>query len=339
MSCILNLNRFLIPNDVIAGLTSIYKYIGKNEVYESKVGNDLDRIINQTIERDSYFLAKLIKLEISDSRMRLIITKDSAPRNKDEATLYGIKDILKTFHMNPQGIGTQSNDLINMINYIHPNQNIKYDYDEIDKKAILKSQSMRSKRLIVDEINNEVTKSIQKADFDPIVLYLHYFIDIYNLKPFMSKNEEAAYLLLYLLLLKAEVFSFRFVSLFEIIYNNFEEFDTELKNASYLWKEGYPQTLSFIRFMVKLINTSYQKTNDLIKEYEFDSNINKSNNIENTISKLPEIFTKDEIRIVHPYISESTINRTLSKLRAEKYIKPLGKGRSAKWIKIKNMNL
>ena len=337
MSCILNLNRFLIPNDVIAGLMSIYKFVGKNEVYENKVGHDLDRIINQTIERDSYFLAKIIELEISDSRMRLIITKDSSPRNKDESTLYGIKELLKTFHLNHNSIGTQSNDLLNMVNYIHQNQTIKYDYDEIDKRAILKSQSMRSKRLIIDEINTEVSKVIQKNEFDPIVLYLHYFIDIYNLKPFVIKNEEASFLLLYLLLLKAEVYSFRYVSLFEMIYKNYEEFGNELKNASHYWKEGYAQTLSFIRFMVRLINTSYQKTNDIIKEYEFDSNINKSNNIENTISKLPEIFTKDEIRLVHPYISESTINRTLSKLRTEKYIKPLGKGRSAKWIKIKSM--
>ena len=65
----------------------------------------------------------------------------------------------------------------------------------------------------------------------------------------------------------------------------------------------------------------------------------KSTNIENTINKLPNIFTKDQIREIHPYVSESTINRALQKLRDENKIKPLGKGRSAKWRKISLSNI
>ena len=36
--------------------------------------------------------------------------------------------------------------------------------------------------------------------------------------------------------------------------------------------------------------------------------------------KLDEIFTKDDIRNIHPYISDSTINRTLKRLRDENKI-------------------
>jgi hypothetical protein len=333
MSCILNINRFLIPNDVITTLTSIYKYIGKNESYEKTVNSDLNRIVEQTIERDCYFLAKILKLDITDPRMRLIITKDSAPRNKDESALFNIKEMLKSFQINHKEMTTQSNDLVNIVNYINPNQNIKYDYDHIDKKAILKSQSMRSKRILLDEVNEEVNKYVSKEAFEPIILYLHYFVDFYNLEPFTSQNESASYLLLYLLLLKADIYSFKFVSFFEILFTDFNTFIIELKNASFNWKEGFSQTLGFVRFMSKIILKSYIRTNEIIKEYEFDSNLNKSDNIENTISKLPDIFTKDEIRLIHPYISESTINRTLSKLKDDNLIKPLGKGRSAKWIK------
>ncbi len=334
MSCIMNINRVLIPNDVINTLTNIYKYIGKNDSYEQVVNNDLLRIEDQTVERDCYFISKILNLEITDSRLRLIITKNSEPRNIDETTLFYIKEILKSFQMNHKDLTTQSNDLINIINYIRPNENIKFDYDQAEKKSILKSQGMRSKRILLDEINDEVSKHITKESFETITLYLHYFIDFYNLVPFTAHNKLSSYLLLYLLLLKANVYSFKYVSFFELLYSDFTNFEIELKNASFNWKEGFSQTLGFVRFMTKLMVRSYNKANDLIKEYEFDSNLNKANNIENTISKLPDIFTKEEIRLIHPYISESTINRTLSRLRDEKQIKPLGKGRSAKWIKI-----
>lgn len=334
MSCVVNMDRFLIPNDVIATLTTIYKYIGKSEMYKNTVGTDIDRIVDQTIERDAYFLSKILQLDITNTRMRLLITKNSAPRTNSEMICYNIKELLASFQLKYNDLETKSNDLINMINYIDDKKNIKFDYVKAEKKQVLQSQGMTSKRVYLDEINNEVSKIIEKNEYNPIILYLHYFIDFYNYKPFTSDNELSSLLLIYLLMLKAEVHAFKFVSLFELLYENYIEFQTELKKASFNWSEGFSQTLGFTRFFTKLVLHAYEKTSEIINIYEFDSSINKSDNIENTIFKLPEIFTKEEIRINHPFVSESTINRTLSKLRDDKLIKPLGKGRSAKWIKM-----
>ena len=89
--------------------------------------------------------------------------------------------------------------------------------------------------------------------------------------------------------------------------------------------------------MIKLILEAYGRADKIIKEYKIDQNLSKGDNIEHTINKLQNIFTKDQIRLIHPYVSESTINRALQKLRDENKIKPLGKGRSAKWIKTSNI--
>ena len=86
MSCVLNMNRFLIPNDVIVSLAETYKYIGGNECLNLGVGNDMNCIVEQTVERDAYFLSRILKLDISDARVRLIITKNSSPRKKEETT-------------------------------------------------------------------------------------------------------------------------------------------------------------------------------------------------------------------------------------------------------------
>jgi hypothetical protein len=157
---------------------------------------------------------------------------------------------------------------------------------------------------------------------------------MYNIKPFTEHNELASFLTLYTIMLRSGLNVFSYVSLFEMIDASNGEFLTEVKNASFNWEEGYAQTLPFMRFMVKLSLESYKKLESIHKEYSFDQKLRKSDNIESTIYRLNDIFSKDDIRLVHPFVSESTINRTLAKLKEEELIKPLGKGRSAKWIKI-----
>lgn len=336
MSCIKNINRILIPNDVIVVLGEIYRYIGNSKRYNEVVGGDKERVIEQTVERDAYFLGSLIKLDISDMRSRLIITKDSSPRNKEETTLYNLKDMLMTLQKRPNQFGIQSNDILNIINFVfsHANNPIKFDYAMTDKKSILQSQNMKSKRLIIDEITEDINTLLQNNSFEKITLYLHYFIDFYNIKPFTAQNELASFLLLYLLIIKTDVEAFKYVSFFQLIQEDYHNFQTELLNASFNWQEGYSQSLGFVRYMEKLILKGYTRTEEIIKNYKFDQKLNKIDNVERTISNMKEVFAKEEIRVIHPYVSESTINRALINLRDSGYIKPIGKGRSAKWMKI-----
>jgi hypothetical protein len=335
MSTVLNIDRFIIPNDVIVSIANIYKWIGQNKFFKDIVKNDLDKIVDQTVERDAFFLAQILELDISDSRTRLIIIKNSTPRNKEEATLYNLKETLTNIQRNYKNLRFQSNDVLNIINYIYPNyKDIKFDFIHTSKRSVLKSQAATSKRIILDEINDQLEIYIHKNDYEKITLFLNYFIDFYNIGPFTDKNYTAALVLLYLLIFQCDLEAFKYISFFELLFANYKEFQTEVKNASFNWKEGFAQTLSFVRFMNKLIIKGYEKAHSIIKDYKFDANLNKADNIGNTISKLPDIFTKEEIRIVHPYVSESTINRALKQLRDEGRIKPLGKGRSAKWVKI-----
>lgn len=329
MSCISNIDRFLISNEIINNLTVIYRYIGKNESFRKSVDADLNRIVSQTVERDCYFLAKILKLDLTDNRMRLIITKDSNPRSLDEKTLYNLKEVLSSYQKFSEETTFDSSSLINTINFLFPTKTIKYDYEPFDKS----SSSVTSKRIVVDEEYRLLNDHLIKNDIEKIYLYLHYFVDLCNIKPFTIDNEAMNYLSLLLILRKCEIDAFKYASLFELIYNNLKDYNEVLNDASFNWKEGYPKTLPFIKFVTDLIIEGYTKAEKVIKEYISDKSLHKGDNIENTISNLPRTFTKDDIRVYHPYVSESTINRALAKLKDENNIKPLGKGRSAKWIK------
>lgn len=333
MSCIVHMDRVILPNDIVVQIAKIYKYIGKNESYKEIIQTDMERIIMQTIERDTFFLSQILKLELTDARMRLIITKDSLPRKKEETTVYNLKEMLITLQKNYHKTEYTSTDLLNMINYVFSHYNaIKYEGNTQVKKTSINHSAPLTARAHLEMMIEELNRYIDKEVYEKISLYLHFFIDFDNLAPFTSNNDVAAFLLLYLLLLKADVEAFRFVSFFEILFTNFSKFQEELMKASLNWKEGFSQTLGFVRVMNDIILEAYEKLDEIIETYQYDQAMNKADNLENTILMFESAFTKEDIRLLHPYVSESTINRALKKLRDEKKIKPIGKGRSAKWV-------
>lgn len=333
MNCISKLDHYIIPNDIVVTLSKIYRFIGNNEFYINTLGSDLNKVIDNTVEKDAYYLAKILKLDISEARAKLIIEKNSTPRNKEETTLYNLKDTLSAIQQKFQLISLQSNEIFNMVNYIYSHYNgIKFDMSE-GGKSLLQSQSMKSKRLILEEMNDIISANLRGEKFERITLFINYFVDFYNLRPFVAKNEVISLVILYQLILIADINAFKYVSFFEMLYFDFPTFTDQLCNASVNWKEGYSQTTEFVRYFLNLVIKAYSRTDKIIKDYRFDSTNKKVENIENTILSMKSIFTKEEIRISNPYVSESTINRALISLREQGYIEPLGKGRSAKWIR------
>ncbi|MCK7488519.1 MAG: hypothetical protein MZU97_25765 [Bacillus subtilis] len=102
------------------------------------------------------------------------------------------------------------------------------------------------------------------------------------------------------------------------------------------WASGYADLMPLHKLLLRLFFEVYNQLSITARDHEYEQNleISKSDYIENTIDKLAEVFSKDDIREKHPLISDSTINRTLKRLQEANKIRPLGKGRSAKWIKL-----
>ncbi|MBO4667936.1 MAG: hypothetical protein J5666_07435 [Bacilli bacterium] len=333
MNLISKLDHYIIPNDIVVMLSKIYRYIGNNEFYINSLGNDLNKVIDTTVNKDAFYLSKILKLDVSEARTKLIIEKNSLPRTKEEETLYNLKEVLTAIQQKYHLMSLQSNEILNMLNYIYSHYNsIKFDLSDVTTLNIFNNKE-KSKRTILDEMNDLVNVYLRSEKFDKIILYLNYFVDFYNLRPFISKNEVISLVILYELILVSDINAFKYISFFELLYNNFDRFSDELSKASVNWRDGFSQTAEFVRFFLQLVIESYSKTDMIIKTYKFDQNNKKSENIENIILNMKTTFTKEDIRLQNPYVSESTINRALISLRDSGYIEPLGKGRSAKWIR------
>lgn len=334
MSSIENTKQTIIPLDIIKLLSKVYENKGKDIYYKELIKKDYDQIVKQTIERDTYFLAKLGEVEVSEARMRLIIQKDSKAKNKKEQILTQMKQAITSLQTNIRDFELIISELYKMVNFIYGHITpISYEPVPQDRKSLIINKDRKSKRSQLDDAINEYIKLDASNEYETLILINNLYIDFYNIAPFTEKNDIVGYLLLYALLLQNKFNAFKYVSFFEMIQKYQEEIYIEISKSSLNYEEGFPQVFHFFRLILALLDRAYIRVNDIFRDYEFDKKVYKASNIESTIQKLPEIFTKNDIRAIHPYISDSTINRTLAKLRDNNEIKPLGVGRSSKWMK------
>lgn len=339
MNCLNNIKHTQIPNDVIVDYLDIYSSIGMNIHNFEVLSADYSVMNRQTISLDTYFFAKIFDLNVKETRLKSLIYKEVLPKNREEQLILNLKNAFIKIHKETNTFELFTNEIFDLLLFLYNDvihdSKLQFAKNEKTKRDVnLLSAKYSSKREELELLIKEFNSVLDSKQYEVSYVILNFYIDFINIKPFVDKNDEIGFLLLYILLLVNGYQSYFFVSFMELINLNKDQFKTALLNSSFNWSEGFAQLLPLHRFINKISLQSYQRINEIIRDYEFDSQLNKSNNIENSINKLDDIFTKDEIRLLHPYISDSTINRTLKRMRDDDLIRPLGKGRSAKWMKM-----
>ena len=87
MSNFEHLEHYIIPSDLLILMLDAYKEIGKTDIYIEKLDDYATNLEEKTLNEDTFYLAQLIGLDITDSRMNLLLNKDLNSRNKEEEVL------------------------------------------------------------------------------------------------------------------------------------------------------------------------------------------------------------------------------------------------------------
>ncbi|CCV64584.1 conserved hypothetical protein [Alteracholeplasma palmae J233] len=334
MKALQNMERIQVNHEVMLLLLSVYESKGKEFYYDELFSRDSNVYEKKVVLDNAYYFAKIFSFDLTDSRLKLLAKKDLLSKNKEEQFYINIREALTLVQKNPKDFELLVNEISDLAKLLSEQTNpIKYQTYKSEEIAILATKKEKSKKEDLEKLIELFNKQIKTKQYELSQLIANFYVDFLNMKIFSDKNQEIALILLYALLIK-HFNVFKYVSFFK----NFNDFKTIWKSgldqANYYWETHYAQTDLLSRVLVDILKKSYEEVDEFSREYAFEKNLNKSDNIENTISKGNEVFTKEDIRKAHPTVSEATIDRTLKRLKDENIIRPLGKGRSSKWIRI-----
>ena len=336
MKCLSNVERATYPIELVMDLTKLYQFKGKDFYYEDFLKNHLDGIIRTTVEADTLAFCRILKLNVTENRLKLLIRKDSKPKTKEEIVAKNLKEVFDLIQAQSESIELTTNEFLQLGMRIF-RKHTRIDFDnvvEIVKVNLLEDKKVVSKRINLQEELNLYTKQLIAGKVETTLLVTNFYVDILNQKIFNEFNEQLSLLILYCLLFRQRFNVFKYISFFEMYEKHFSEFDKAQAKASYRWDTGYSNTDDLNKLIITMLIEGYEKVEKMVQDTDFDKKLNKIDNVKAAIMKLPQTFTKAQISQMYPYISPTTINRALASLQEEGKISSNGTGRSATWNKI-----
>ncbi|MCR3905870.1 MAG: hypothetical protein NUK62_02405 [Tenericutes bacterium] len=333
MKALANMDRIQISNEVMLLLLSLYESKGKSYYYDDLFSRDAHAFEKKTMESNLIAIARYLDLKMTDARIKLFAKKPMSPRTKDEHLLLNLKTALYQLHKSPESFELLVNEVGNLIKLLSKNTDpIQFNVYEKNEEGMLKLKK-HSKKEDLEQLMNLFERIVKTKKYELTQLITNFYVDFLNLEILSKHNDLVGLMMLYSLL--AKYFNvFKYVSFFKHFLKDKDGWQSGIVTANYYWSSGFAQTEMLSRMLLNLLLKSYEEVDDMAHEYRFEKDLNKSDNIENTVMKLEEIFAKEDIRKKHPNVSDATIDRTLKRLKDEDKIRPLGKGRSSKWQRI-----
>jgi len=333
MKALSNIDRVQISKEVMLLLLSLYESKGKSFYYDDLFSRDQNAFERKTMAVNIVAIANYLNLNMTDARIRLLSKKNMAPRTKDEHGLSNIKTALNQLHRNPESFELLVNEVSNLAKGLSREyEPITYQTYERQDEGVFRARNV-SKNEQLDQLLKLLSRSINQNTHELTQLIVNFYVDFMNMEIFTVHNDLIGMIILYALLLK-HFNVFKYVSFFKYFSQIKDAWQSGLITANYYWSNGFAQTDMLDRLLVDLLIKAYEEVDQLAHEYEFEKKLNKSDNIENSVLKLGEVFAKEDLRKRHPNVSDATIDRTLKRLKDENKIRPIGRGRGAKWQRI-----
>lgn len=325
MSYFLSVQNAPFSSQLIVPLSKVYEYKGR-QPYQLELLKQNRRIIKQaTIRNDATYSGRFLRIDLSHQRYKLLVNEEHEPSNRKEKLIDNLLKSFKIIHEAESNWKLTTTGIIELFEYI---------FMDYDPNATLRNKRSRiEKRQQLDEIIGQFNRLVQDGEVELLTQFCAFTIDFINLRIFDDYNEFIGLIVLMLLL---KQYGFKIVdyeSFFMTIVETENQFVEALNKSSLNWEIGLPQYFFFTKYIVDTLAKMYERFEKVCKNFQYDRRYSKEELVEQIINSFKGRFSKEDIRKLNPFISDSTINRTLKRLKEEGLIEPLGKGRSAKWQK------
>lgn len=328
-------------NEILGYISQIHEYKGKLANIEYKNKTKINKLVEiakiQSIESSN----KIEGIVTTSTRIKQICENKTTPKNRDEKEILGYRDVLNTIHENYEFISINSSYILQLHRdlYKFSEKSIGGKFKNVqnyisetrtDGSAFVRFQPLEPYETpdAIDRLCEEFNIAVSKEYVDPLILIPIFVLDFLCIHPFNDGNGRMSRLLTLLLLYKQKYSVGKFISIEKIIEETKNRYYDSLQSSSINWIDGKNNPTEFIKYMLSVILKSYRDLEEranILLEKKSKALTQVQDIINTKIGK----FTKSEIVLLCPTLSETTVERCIKELLNNGLIKKHGDRKSA----------
>ena len=342
------LERGMLPAglvNAVAGISELREREDKRKDGFGKVFVKLESIAKVQSVKGSNEIEGIVT---SEQRIHAIVNQNSAPLNHNEAEIAGYRDALGLVHGGQDILDIREHDILRlhevMLAYTlagggryKGTDNVIMETDAHGVRRIRFSPVSASETgMAMEQLILAYMEARNNCNINQLLLIPCFILDFLCIHPFADGNGRMSRLLSLLLLYKNGFDAGRYVSFEEQINRTKARYYQALKDSSIGWHEHQNSYFPFIENFITTLLFCYK---ELDKRFAVvnSAKISKRGRIEATVlnSLLP--ISKQEICVILPDISPTTVEAVLSMLLKSGQIEKIGTARNTKYIKRRSL--
>ena len=336
-------NGVISNNNIINLISKIHEYKGKQFYLLETKKNTLDTLLRVAKIQSTSSSNKIEGIYTSDKRINEIVNQKLEPKNRNEEEIAGYRDVLSLIHENYNFIDINNNTILQLHRDLYKYTGYSYGgkfknsqnyIEEVNEKGEKKIRftplSPVLTPIAIQELCDSYNELVNSEVCDLLVLIPIFILDFVSIHPFNDGNGRMSRLLTLLLLYKANYLVGKYISIEKIIEDTKDSYYEALQKSSVNWHTNKNDYSYFVEYYLGIILKAYK---------EFDSRINILENKRITsYDKIINIFKENIVPIDKAFIidkcpdlSQTTIERVLSRLLKEDKIVKISGGRYTKY--------
>lgn len=336
-------NEIISNSNIINLISKIHEYKGKQSYLLETKKDILDTLLKVAKIQSTSSSNKIEGISTTDKRINEIVNQKLEPKNRNEEEIAGYRDVLSLIHDNYDFIDINNNTILQLHRDLYKYTGYSYGgkfknsqnyIEEINDKGEKKIRfiplSPVETPIAIQDLCKNYNELVNSEICDLLVLIPIFILDFVSIHPFNDGNGRMSRLLTLLLLYKADYLVGKYISIEKIIEDTKDSYYDTLQKSSVNWHNNKNDYTYFVEYYLGIILSAYK---------EFDSRISVLENKKVTsYDKITNIFKKNIIPIDKSFIiskcpdlSETTIERILSRLLKEDKIIKISGGRYTKY--------
>jgi Fic family protein len=337
------LDRLRFDATQLATLRAIGECRGKQTLYTRQVP-ELLKALRQTASIESAESSNRLEgITVSAARLKPLVLKNQAPRDRSEQELAGYRDALALIHESGPAMPFSAKVILQihalMYRYMpNPGGRWKQTENTIVERHPDGSSRVRFRPtpahlapIQMEALVQRYREAADRGGHDPLVLVPLAILDFLCIHPFHDGNGRSGRLLTLMLLYHYGYEVGRYISLERVIEESKESYYAALEKSSARWHQGKHDINPWLNYFWGALLAAYREFEQRVAEAPKGLG-SKTGRVRAAVKAQAQPFSISEIEAACPGVSRDMVRVVLRQMKEEELIVSTGKGRGAKWM-------